>query len=561
MEQHACDVLIVGAGGAALRSAIAAHDKGARVILTVKDTLGCGATGYRVSEMAAYNVADGVADPGDSPEIFHRDIMDAAMGMADSETARIVAENSIDSLRQLLDWGVKFEMDGNRLYAYRACFSSKPRAHVIKGHGDPVIEATVRQLRRRAIETHEHMTVVGLVVADGVCAGAVAIDREGGFRLFSAKAVVMATGGASQMFQRNMNPGDVTGDGCAMAHRAGAELVNLEFMQAGLGFVYPAVSLINAYNWGGYPILTNADGVRFMDSLPDGVTAKEAMDEHRAHFPFSSRDASRYLEVSIQREIAEGRGSEHGGVYADFTMMTDDYVRGLGNEFGVHHMWPLAKEYFYQKGIRLLEETVEVGCFAHAFNGGIRINAKAGSSLPGLFAAGETSGGAHGADRLGGNMMVTCQVFGKVAGESAARFAASGTARPAEAQEGRAALAALEPKLRAEFDAPALKAGLGKATQRNLLVRRTGEGLESLLREIEDMENIVAGAGTAGKPNFRKLEVDNLLLVARLTTQSALRRRESRGSHYREDFPKTDENLATPFVVAPVSRPKNGGNS
>ncbi len=549
MDTHSCDVLIIGGGGAALRGALAAHDAGASVVMAIKGKAGGGATGYRVSEMAAFNVPDGVVDPDDSPEAYYNDIMNAAHGMADPATVRVVAEGAVGALRQLTGWGVKFEMENGRFYAYSACFSTRKRSHVIKGHGDPIIAAQLPQIRRRGIAVHEHTSILSLVTRDGVVAGAVGLDGRGGPVFYSAKAVVMATGGASQMFRRNMNPADVTGDGCVMAYRAGARLVNLEFMQAGLGFCHPAVSLINAYVWGGHPILTNSRGEEFLRGLPGGLTPEAVMDEHRKHFPFSSADISRHLEVGIQRELAEGRGTANGGVHADFTMMTDEYVRGLSDDYGIRHMWPLAKNYYYEKGVRLLERKVEVACFAHAWNGGIKINERAESSLPGLYAAGETAGGPHGADRLGGNMMVTCQVFGKVAGENAAAFAASGQAAPGGEAEAGAAWEEVEPLLRKRLDIPGVRSRLRDATQRDLLVRRTAPGLQRLLGELAAMEEDIASAPGGGGIARENAEVENLVQLAALTAGVALERAESRGSHYREDFPNVDPKFGAPRIL------------
>lgn len=554
METRTCDVLVVGAGGAAMRAVLAAHDAGASVIMAVKDVLGSGATGYRASEMAAYNVPNGNGDPNDNPDEFYKDIMTAALGMADPAVARRVADGSIDSYEQLRAWGVHFEMVGDRPNVYKACFSNRFRSHVIKGHGDPIIEALGAQMKKRSIRVDEGMTIAALAMSAGVCGGAVGIDRDGKRVLYSAKAVIMATGGASQMFRRNMNPPDVTGDGAAMAYRAGAELVNLEFMQAGLGVIHPVTNIMNSFLWCGRPELTNGSGGSIFTSLPAGVTPRRVLEEHCKHFPFSTRDDSLYLDVSVQREVAEGRGTPHGGVYADFTMMTDEYVRGLANDYGVHHMWPITKKYLQERGIRVMEERIEIGCFAHAFNGGIRINPDAASSLPGLFAAGETSGGAHGADRLGGNMMVTCQVFGKIAGESAARFAASADARAANDADAAKAMEETDVLLRKKVDVGDVRARLGDVTQNNLLIRRTGQGLSKVLDAVATLEAEIAASPASDSAHVENLAAANLLLMARLTADAAIRRRESRGSHYREDFPKIDESLAAPRIVSLASK-------
>ena len=550
MEFMQCDVLVIGGGSAAGRAAIAAHDVGASVLMVVKGKLGGGASGFSMSEMAGYNSPDGTADASDSPEAFYNDIMDAAMGMADPAAAQVVAENAMATVAQLEEWGVKFErnVDGG-FYAFKSCYSTKARTHVIKGHGEPIVRAQTEQITKRDIAVREGMCGVALVVVDGEIAGLVALDSKGGKIAVAAKAVIMATGGATQAIARNMNPKEISGDGYAMAYRAGAQLVNMEFMQAGMGFVYPATSLINAYIWGSHPRLTNAAGYEFMNDLPEGLDWKEVMDEHRKHFPFSSRDISRWLEASIQREAAEGRATAHGGVYADFTMMTNEYVSSLSDEYGVHRMWPIARDYFLSKGIDVLAGGTEVGCFSHAVNGGVKIDAQAATSIPGLYAAGETAGGPHGADRLGGNMFVTCQIYGKIAGTNAAAYAkARNTLQPKQTAWAQA-FDEIADTLYGDFDATAIRQQLAQAGQEHLLVRRTESGLASLLTRIDALECAIGATKTGAIPHPENLSTANLLLSARLMATAALRRRESRGSHFREDYPDTDPAQGTPLVI------------
>ena len=551
METMHCDVLVIGGGGAAGRAAIAAHDAGANVLIAVKGRLGGGATGFSMSEMAGYNSPDGAADPGDCPEQYYNDIMEAALGMADPAAVRVLAENAEDTVRQLEEWGVHFERNPDGGYfAFLSCYSNKARTHVIKGHGEPIVKAQGEQIRKRNIAVREGMTVCALVMEDGAVSGAVAMDAKGIPIALEAGAVVVATGGATQTIQRNMNPAEVSGDGYAMAYRAGAELVNMEFMQAGMGFSHPACSLINAYIWGGHPTLTNRNGDEFMSaSLPDGLGWRDVMDEHRKHFPFSSRDCSRWLEVSVQRELAEGRGSVHKGIGADFSMMTDEFVAGLSNRYGIHRMWPIAREYFLTKGIEVLSGDTEVACFAHAVNGGIRVNQRAESSLPGLFAAGETAGGPHGADRLGGNMMVTCQVYGRLAGEHAAAFAKRhGNAR-AGAKAFKKSFDELAPILFARVDAVEIRRLLADAGQRHLLVRRTETGLQNFLETVASLKDGFHSASVDECTTTANLSAHNLLISAELMATAALNRRESRGSHFREDYPEPNPAFASPRVM------------
>ena len=322
-------------------------------------------------------------------------------------------------------------------------------------------------------------------------------------------------------------------------------------MQAGLGFSHPAASLINAYIWGGHPVLTNADGEEFMRTLPGGLDWKAVMDEHRKHFPFSSRDDSRWLEASIQRELTEGRGTHRNGIRADFTMMTDAYVAALPNTYGVHRMWPIARDYFHCKGIDVLAGGTEIACYAHAINGGIRINERAESTLPGLYAAGETAGGPHGADRLGGNMMVTCQVFGRIAGENAAMHAHNHPANKNGFDKAhfKTAFEEITPLLHANVDAKAIRTLLGESCQTHLLVRRTEEGLQTLKQIIDSLESEFTALPPRETAHPENLSTANLLVSARLMVTAALYRRESRGSHFREDYPEHNDQFSTPWIL------------
>lgn len=546
------EVLVIGAGGAACRAAIAAADCGAQVVMASKlEILKAGATCFPVAEAAAYNAGD-PAVTGDVRK-HYEDIMLSAQGMASQELASILAVGAPQSVRTLENWGLAYDGGKGSHYIFKSCFARSPRSHIIKGHGEPIVKVMADQIRlRKQIRIIDNVTITGLLTHAGMCAGAYGWTKTGEEVLIRSGAVVMATGGVCQAFERNLNPQDVTGDGYALAWEAGAELVNMEFMQIGMGICHPIVHIFNAYIWPGKPKLFNSRGEEFLGkNLPEGISVDDVLRAHSEHFPFSSTDNSKYLEIAVHREIASGRGTASGGVEIDLRHMSDSYVKALDEEYGISHMWALARDHIKEKGLDLLKETARLCCFAHAINGGIKIDANSSSSVPGLYAAGETAGGPHGADRLGGNMLVTCQVFGALAGENAAAWALRNpvyTQDPAP-RLWKQRISECEGLVRKKINPDELIAVLRRTSQENLLVCRNEKGLTKTLDTLTALENELMAAPAGDSINLRNFELMSMLSSVRLMARAALRRRESRGSHHREDYPAKDEKYAAAYVV------------
>lgn len=550
------DVLVIGGGGAGLRAAIAAADCGAQVILVSKRKVGiAGATAFPVAEMAGYNAGD-IRIPGDT-QSHYEDIMKAAQGMADPKLAAITAANAPGTISKLEEWGVEFEHVEDDYYIFKSCFSRSPRTHVIKGHGEPIIKALMKQieLRKENIRIMDDVTIFQLVKKNDRVCGAIGCREENLLKI-EAGAVVMATGGCGQAFSRNMNPVDITGDGYAMAYETGAELINMEFMQIGMGFSWPVVNIFNGYIWEGKPSLTDREGKDIFEGvLPEGLTKEDVMHEHRKHFPFSSSDCSQYLEIAVQRAIRSGKGTEHGGVHIDLRCMTDEYVNALKDDCGIHHMWPIARDYMKTKGVDLLKDNnVEVAVYAHAVNGGIRIDEDAMSSVEGLFAAGECAGGPHGADRLGGNMMVTCQVYGDIAGTKAAEYAIrnegkSSNLSVAVTEESDWKTDSIEDTiLYKKVDLESIKAKMRDAAQKHLLVDRDEKGLSEYICIAEELKKQMEEA-PEGRISPENVNVYHTLIATELMAESARKRKESRGSHQRRDYPKKNEAYGQPIII------------
>ena len=547
------DVLIIGGGGAACRAAIEAADSGAQVLVVSKRPLTkAGATSHPVAEMAGYNAGD-PRIPGDIEKHFE-DMVLAGQGMADPALAAILAVDAPKTIEKLEGWGVRYEKENGAEYVFKSCFSSHPRTHVVRGHGEPIISAIVKQIRRRPqIKIVDDGTVMGLLMRDGCCCGAWGYRSNGERFIVRAGAVVMASGGVSQAFQRNLNPTDVTGDGYALGYEAGADLINMEFMQIGIGFSHPVVNIFNGYIWAGKPGLKNAHGQDFLEQyLPDKLTSDAVMYEHRQHFPFSTSDGSKHLEMAIHSEIEKGNGTAQGGVMVDLTNMTDACVQSLPDDCGLHHMWPIAREHMLAKGVDLLKTPVEICCFAHAINGGLNIDRNAMTTLPGLFAAGEVAGGPHGADRLGGNMMVTCQVFGAIAGRQAALWAIAGNAKMAGAD---ALQEQTERLLRKNINVYILKEKLQHTTQKYLLVNRTAQGLERVSECISSIQGEISAAQAGDAVRLENFELNSMLRSVQMIANAAMNREESRGSHHRLDHPDRNNECSAPIVINKHTHP------
>ncbi len=545
------DVLVVGGGGAACRAAVAAHDAGAQSILVVKGQLGSSGATVAPGRGAAWQAADACSSGEDSPDVHFRNILDAGLGMADPRLARILAYEVLERMEELEEWGLRFVPDptGKKPHfsAY-SCFADQPRAHCIlnsgHGHAGEIVMVLRRQMEMRDIEVHQNVFVTDLIVEAGECIGALALGPDGEVIAYRAGAVVLGTGGARQIFPtEEQHVIDTTGDGYAMALRAGAELANMEYAQFML-HLHPRLSVqVPGSLWALFPKLRDRNGEDALTPyLPPGVSKERVMYERTLHFPFSSRDTSKWLDIAIANEIRAARGTPEGGLILDFSEVDlSTYRPSRPNHIPED----------YNKPVVLPKGRVQVGSRAHAINGGTRIDDRAETTLHGLFACGEVAAGPHGADRLGGGMLTNCQVFGARAGKFAARCALNAGGRDLAPENVALPLARLRRHGRGKRSAKVMLGVLQQMTGNNLMVLRNAKGLQNLIARIQELtvEWLPQVATNDVYSLRRAIEVENSLLTAELMARAALMRQESRGSHYREDYPRQNDNAWRVSIV------------
>jgi succinate dehydrogenase / fumarate reductase flavoprotein subunit len=531
-ETHDHDVLVIGAGGAGLRAAIEASAEGASVGLVCKSLLGKAHT-----VMAEGGVAAALAnvDEADDWRTHFRDTMQGGKLLNHWRMAQLHAQEAPERVRELERWGAVFDRtdDGRILQRAFGGHTHKRLAHV----GDRTGLEMIRTLQDRAvaqgIDVYMECTVSRLLTADGRVVGAFAYWRESGrFVVFRAKAVVLATGGIGKAFRITSNSWEYTADGHALAWEAGAELIDMEFVQFHpTGMVWPPGVmglLVTEAVRGEGGILRNASGERFM----------QRYDPQRMEL--STRD---HVARAIYTEVREGRGSPHGGVFLDISHKPADYVKTkLPSMY--HQFLDLAD-------VDITKAPMEVGPTTHYMMGGVRVEPDTGAStVPGLFAAGEVAGGMHGANRLGGNSLSDLLVFGRRAGAGAAAFArgAGGLPRVDESQVDEAGTELLAPFEQSGENPYALHRELQDLMQRKAGIFRTAGDLQEAVEGVARLRERAAGVRVEGSRQFNPgwhlaRDLRSLLVVSEAVARSALVREESRGAHSRLDFPGLDGRL------------------
>ena len=555
------DVLVIGAGGSGLRAAIAAAEAGVDVGLVCKSLLGKAHTVMAEGGVAA--ALKHVA-PNDDWTVHFRDTMVGGKYLNNPRMAQLHALESPDRVRELEAWGAVFDRtrDGRILQRPFGGHSHPRLAHVGDRTGLELIRTLQDRVVAAGIQVYMECTVVKLTTGSSGVTGAVGYWRTTGRPIvFPAKAVVLATGGIGRAYEVTSNSWEYSGDGQSLAYDAGAELIDMEFVQFHpTGMVWPPGVrglLVTEAVRGEGGILRNAQGERFMwRYLPEERRQEYAADDDEAARWVSAlsqskqTDARRPPELStrdnvaraIYTEVKEGRGSPHGGVFLDISYLPADHVR---------RKLPSMYEQFKELAdVDITSGPMEVGPTTHYVMGGIKVDAETGATrVPGLFAAGEVSGGMHGANRLGGNSLSDLLVFGARTGTGAAAHARTIGAEPhMDPVQVRRALRELDAPLeRGTGESPyAVMRALQALMQQRVGIFRVEEDLDAALIELaalrERLAEVCVDGGRAYNPGWNLVfELGNLLTVSEAITRSARQRTESRGAHSRLDFPDLDD--------------------
>ena len=566
LERHNYDVLVIGAGGAGLRAAVEAREAGLRVAIICKSLFGKAHTVMAEGGAAA---SMGNVNENDNWMVHFRDTMRGGKFLNHYRMAELHAKEAPDRIWELEVWGALFDRTKEGKISQRNFGGHEyPRlAHV----GDRTGLELIRTMQQRIValqqqdgrdfgdmESHikvfAELTITDILKENGKVSGAYGYWRESGAEvLFEAPAVIIATGGVGKTFKITSNSWEGTGDGHALALKAGANLVDMEFLQFHpTGMVWPPSVkgiLVTESVRGEGGVLTNSNGERFMFKyIPEVFKKMYADNEEEADRWYTDQDNNRRppellprdeVARAINTEVKAGRGTEHGGVFLDVS-------KRLSAEVIKKRLPSMWHQFFELAGVDITKEAMEVGPTCHYVMGGVEVepDTAAAIGVPGLFAAGEVAGGMHGSNRLGGNSLTDLLVFGRRAGAGAAEYVKSSGKNPVS--EG--AIAAAAAKIQAPFDRQggensySLHAELQEVTHNLVGIIRTRTELEEAIVKIAEIRkrsaNVSVSGGRLFNPGFHlAFDLDNMLLVAESTAKSAIKREESRGGHTRDDFP------------------------
>ena len=529
------DVLIIGSGGAGSRAAIEVDDAGLKATIVSKGlSFRSGCTGMAEG---GYNAVFKTVDKEDSIEAHIHDTLKGGSYLNDSKLVEILVNESPKRLIDLENYGALFDRQESGEIDQRPFGGQTYRRTCYQGDrtGAELLNALKEEIIKRDIECIEEVMITSLITDDEQVIGATGLDlKDSSLIYFKAKSIILASGGAGQLYPVTSNTFQKNGDGYAISYRAGADLVDMEQIQFHpTGMVAPeskkGVLVTEAVRAEGGKLI-NSEGERFMSKY-----APEKME-------LATRDV---VARSIYQEIIEGRGTENGGVYLDISHLDDDYIDEKLETMVLQ---------FENVGVDIKHGPIEVAPTAHHFMGGIKIDTDGSTSLKNLFGAGEVCGGVHGANRLGGNALADTQVFGKISGENASKAAKTSELKTNDEQV----------KLEASRIESLIKKGSIKPQEfknniKNLMwekvaIVRDEKTLNEALKQLQEMKKDLDKVDVSDKKQYNTelvtaLEVINMVEICILTVKSAILRRESRGAHFRSDFPETKDEWKKSIII------------
>ena len=566
LEKYKYDVVVIGAGGAGLRAAVEARESGLSVAIICKSLFGKAHTVMAEGGAAA---SMGNVNSGDNWMVHFRDTMRGGKFLNHYRMAELHAKESPDRIWELEVWGALFDRTkegkisqrnfGGHEYPRLAHVGARTGLDLIRTMQQKIVQLQQKDGRETGdmesgIKVFAELTITDILKENGKISGSYGYWRESGEEvLFEAPAVVIATGGVGKTFKITSNSWEGTGDGHALALKAGANLVDMEFLQFHpTGMVWPPSVrgiLVTESVRGEGGVLTNNLGERFMFKyIPDVFKDKYADNEAEADRWYEDQDNNRRppellprdeVARAINTEVKSGRGTEHGGVFLDVS-------KRIAAEIIKKRLPSMWHQFYELAGVDITKEAMEVGPTCHYVMGGVEVepDTAAAVGVPGLFAAGEVAGGMHGSNRLGGNSLTDLLVFGRRAGMGAVSYVKQNGTNPVS--EG--AITAAAKKIQAPFDRQggensySLHAELQEITHNLVGIIRTGSELAEAIEKIAAIRarsaNVSVSGGRKFNPGFHlAFDLDNMLLVAESTAKSAINREESRGGHTRDDFP------------------------
>ncbi|MDD2470398.1 MAG: fumarate reductase subunit A [Methanocorpusculum sp.] len=515
-----CHVLVIGSGGAGIRAAVEAENFGETIIVSKTIT---GKGGCTVMAEGGINA---VLKDTDSIQAHFEDTMSGGAYLNDEDLVRTLTSEVPDRIRDLFTWGAVFDLAKDNCIAQRPFGGQRCARTCYAGDhtGHEIVMTLLEKLRSSSVTIENEVTVLDLLSDGEKVNGAITCDREGNLGLITADAVVLATGGAGQVYDTTTNSTAGTGDGYALGYRAGAQLIDMEQVQFHpTGAVTPYDSrgrLITEAVRGEGGVLKNALGERFMQKY----------DPKRMEL--STRDV---VSRSIATEVLEGRGTEHGGVWLDVSHLPREQIESR---------LPIMLNQFLQFGVDIRTQPMEVAPTAHHFMGGLKITPDTLTTVPHLFAAGEVAGGVHGGNRLGGNALAETQVFGRRAGLSAGKC--KRTARNIDDKQIKAAEDKLNSFYKGSTKTADVRQSMKMIMWNNVGIYRNELDLRVAERGIEKLQNTPLKISSSRELSDAVI-TENMLLVAKLVIEGALLRRESRGAHTRTDVKQTWTNADSPF--------------